>query len=136
VSAINTRLTQAEVLADASPNVTGGTHRHVPEIEQTPNGVLGVDAAEGPTRISFTPTLVPMARGILATITADLGEAAPRTAEGLLDAAALGDQLSQAFAQAYSDEPFVRLLPEGQWPHTSATAGSTMAHIHFTAAGR
>src|SRR5699024_8110515 len=76
------------------------------------------------------------ARGILATITADLGEAAPRTAAGLLAAGALGDQLSQAFAQAYSDEPFVRLLPEGQWPHTSATAGSNMAHIQVTVDGR
>jgi N-acetyl-gamma-glutamyl-phosphate reductase len=130
--ALKPHLIAAEVLGDASPYGTGGTHRHVPEIEQNLNGVLGADAADGPTRISFTPTLVPMARGILATITADLGEAAPRTAEGLLDAAALGDQLSQAFAQAYSDEPFVRLLPEGQWPHTSATAGSNMAHIQFT----
>ena len=134
--ALKPHLIAAEVLGAASPYGTGGTHRHVPEIEQNLNGVLGADAADGPTRISFTPTLVPMARGILATITADLGEAAPRTAEGLLDAAALGDQLSQAFAQAYSDEPFVRLLPEGQWPHTSATAGSNMAHIQFTVDGR
>lgn len=130
--ALKPHLIAAEVLGDASPYGTGGTHRHVPEIEQNLNGVLGADVADGPTRISFTPTLVPMARGILATITADLGEAAPRTAEGLLDAAALGDQLSQAFAQAYSDEPFIRLLPEGQWPHTSATTGSNMAHIQFT----
>ena len=130
--ALKPHLTAAEVLGDASPYGTGGTHRHVPEIEQNLNGVIGADAAEGPTRISFTPTLVPMARGILATITADLGEAAPRIAEGLLDAAALKDQLSQAFAQAYADEPFVRLLPEGQWPHTSATTGSNMVHIQFT----
>ncbi|WP_209323172.1 N-acetyl-gamma-glutamyl-phosphate reductase [Brevibacterium renqingii] len=130
--ALKPHLTAAEVLGDASPYGTGGTHRHVPEIEQNLNGVLGADAAEGPTRISFTPTLVPMARGILATITADLGEAVARTAEGLVDATALKDQLSQAFAQAYGDEPFVRLLPEGQWPHTSATTGSNMAHIQFT----
>ena len=130
--ALKPHLTAAEVLGDASPYGTGGTHRHVPEIEQNLNGVLGADAADGPTRISFTPTLVPMARGILATITADLGEAAPRTAEGLLDAAALKDQLAAAFAQAYRDEAFVRLLPEGQWPHTSATTGSNMAHIQFT----
>ena len=104
----------------------------MPEIEQNLNGVLGADAAEGPTRISFTPTLVPMARGILATITADAGESAPRTAEGLLDAAALKDQLAQAFDQAYADEPFVRVLPEGQWPRTSSTTGSNLAHIQFT----
>jgi N-acetyl-gamma-glutamyl-phosphate reductase len=87
--ALKPHLTAAEVLGNASPYGTGGTHRHVPEIEQNLNGVLGADAADGPTRISFTPTLVPMARGILATVTADAGKAAPRTAEGLLDAAAL-----------------------------------------------
>jgi N-acetyl-gamma-glutamyl-phosphate reductase len=43
------------VLGNASPYGTGGTHRHVPEIEQNLNGVLGADAADGPTRISFTP---------------------------------------------------------------------------------
>src|SRR5699024_6361659 len=127
--ALKPHLTAAEVLGDASPYGTGGTHRHVPEIEQNLNGVLGADATDGPTRISFTPTLVPMARGILATITADLGEAAPRTAEGLLDAAGLKDQLAAAFAQAYADEPFVRLLPEGQWQQTSATTMSKHAHI-------
>ena len=73
-----------------------------------------------------------MARGILATITAEPGESAPRTAEGLLDAAALKDQLGQAFAQAYAEEPFVRVLPEGQWPRTSSTTGSNLAHIQFT----
>ena len=71
--ALKPHLAAAEVLGDASPYGTGGTHRHVPEIEQNLNGVLGADAADGPTRISFTPTLVPMARGILATITAEPG---------------------------------------------------------------
>ena len=130
--ALKPHLTAAEVLGDASPYGTGGTHRHVPEIEQNLNGVLGADAAEGPTRISFTPTLVPMARGILATITAGPGESAPATAEGLLDAAKLKDQLAGAFEQAYADEPFVRVLPEGQWPRTSSTTGSNLAHIQFT----
>lgn len=130
--ALKPHLTAGEVLGDASPYGTGGTHRHVPEIEQNLNAALGADAAEGPTRISFTPTLVPMARGILATITADAVESAPKTAEGLLDAAALKDQLGQAFAQAYGDEPFVRVLPEGQWPRTSSTTGSNLAHIQFT----
>ena len=130
--ALKPHLTAAEILGDASPYGAGGTHRHVPEIEQNLNGVLGADAAEGPTRISFTPTLVPMARGILATITAVPGESAPRTAEGLLDATALKDQLAQAFEQAYSNEPFVRVLPEGQWPRTSSTTGSNLAHIQFT----
>lgn len=130
--ALKPHLTAAEILGNASPYGTGGTHRHVPEIEQNLNGVLGADAADGPTRISFTPTLVPMSRGILATITADAGEAAPRTAEGLLDTAALKEQLAAAFDQTYADEPFVRILPDGLWPQTAATTGSNVTQIQFT----
>jgi N-acetyl-gamma-glutamyl-phosphate reductase len=59
-------------------------------------------------------------------------EAAPRTAEGLLDAAVLKDQLTASFDQTYSDEPFVRVLPDGQWPQTAATTGSNVAQIQFT----
>src|SRR5699024_12784616 len=114
----------------------GLSRRLVRQPDHHPNRLLRADAAAAPTRLSFTPTLAPMARGILATITADLREAAPRTAEGLLDAAALADQLSQAFAQAYSDEPFVPPLPEGPWPHTSATAASHMPPTQLTADGR
>ncbi len=129
--ALKPHLTAAEILGDASPYGTGGTHRHVPEIEQNLNGVLGADAAEGPTRISFTPTLVPMVRGILATLTADLGEKAPRTAGGDLDAEALLGSVRDSFTAAYSDEPFIRVLPDGQWPRTSATTGSNVAQIQF-----
>src|SRR5699024_4470917 len=107
-------------------------HRHVPEIEQNLNGVLGADAADGPTRISFTPTLVPMSRGILATVTARAGENAPRTAEGLLDTAALKEQLAAFVDPADGDSPFVRVLPDGQWPQTAATTGSNVAQIQFT----
>ncbi|WP_113902823.1 MULTISPECIES: N-acetyl-gamma-glutamyl-phosphate reductase [Brevibacterium] len=130
--ALKPHLTAAEILGDASPYGTGGTHRHVPEIEQNLNGVLGEDAANGPTRISFTPTLVPMSRGILATLTADPGPQAPQTADGSLDETAIIGALQRSFAEAYADEPFVRLLPAGQWPRTSATTGSNVAQIQFT----
>src|SRR5699024_12163744 len=75
--ALKPHLTAAEVLGDASPYGTGGTHRHVPEIEQNLNGVLGADAADGPTRISFTPTLVPMDRDHLANTPSDIHTATP-----------------------------------------------------------
>ncbi|MDN5655883.1 MAG: N-acetyl-gamma-glutamyl-phosphate reductase [Kocuria sp.] len=130
--ALKPHLTAAEVLGDASPYGTGGTHRHVPEIEQNLNGVLGADAAEGPTRISFTPTLVPMVRGILATITADFGDRIGQGKREQITAEARVEQMRQAFDDAYAEEPFVRLLPEGQWPRTSSTTGSNMAHIQFT----
>src|SRR5699024_11288187 len=46
--------------------------------------------------------------------------------------AALKEQLAAVFDQAYGDEPFVRVLPDGQWPQTAATTGSNVAQIQFT----
>mgnify|MGYP003476470204 FL=1 len=90
-------------------------HRHIPEIEQN----LGRSRGDG-VRISFTPTLVPMARGILATCTARL---VPGT-----DPAAIRN----AWQTAYADEPFVHLLPEGQWPSTASTLGANTALVQVT----
>jgi N-acetyl-gamma-glutamyl-phosphate reductase len=74
-----------------------------------------------PVTVSFTPTLAPMPRGILATCTARLASAG----------AAL--QLRDALCAAYAGEPFVHVLPEGQWPATAATVGSNAAHLQVAA---
>ena len=108
-------LLASEGLGAASPYAVGGSHRHVPEIEQN----LQV-AGAGTVRISFTPTLVPMARGILATVTAPL------------TAGTTPQQVRDAWAQAYADEPFIHLLPEGRWPSTAATLGANTAHVQVT----
>jgi N-acetyl-gamma-glutamyl-phosphate reductase len=105
-------LTASEIMGAASPYGVGGTHRHVPEIEQT----LSL-AAGGPVTVSFTPTLVPMSRGILATATA-------RVASG---ADARG--VRAAWSRAYADETFIHLLPEGRWPSTASVVGSNTAHV-------
>jgi N-acetyl-gamma-glutamyl-phosphate reductase len=102
----------SEVMGSMSAYKVGGVHRHTPEIEQ----------ALGGATISFTPMLAPMPRGILATCTARL-TAGTTTQAGL----------REALASAYSGEPFVRVLPEGQWPVTGATAGSNAAHLQATA---
>jgi N-acetyl-gamma-glutamyl-phosphate reductase len=104
----------AEVMGAMSPYGVGGTHRHTPEIEQNLSGARGEDV-----RVSFTPTLAPMPRGILATCTAPLG------AEGAADAPGV----RAAWEQAYADEPFVHLLPEGQWPSTASVLGSNSVHL-------
>jgi N-acetyl-gamma-glutamyl-phosphate reductase len=104
-------LLASEVMGSMSAYKVGGVHRHTPEIEQ----------ALGGATISFTPMLAPMPRGILATCTA-------RLAAGTTQAA-----LREALVSAYSGEPFVRVLPEGQWPVTGATAGSNAAHLQATA---
>lgn len=105
-------LLAAEGLGAASPYGVGGTHRHVPEIMQN----LRRAGADEVT-ISFTPTLVPMARGILATTTARLKDG--------IDLAIV----RAAYEVAYDDEPFVHLLPAGQWPTTAATLGANTAQM-------
>lgn len=105
----------AEVMGAMSPYGVGGVHRHTPEIQRNLTRAAGRAAT-----VSFTPTLAPMPRGILATTTA-------RAAAGV-DAAAV----RAAWETAYADEPFVHLLPEGQWPHTGSVLGSNLVHVQVT----
>jgi N-acetyl-gamma-glutamyl-phosphate reductase len=105
-------LLASERLGSATPYAVGGSHRHIPEIEQN---LSLAGAAE--VRMSFTPVLVPMSRGILATVTAPLATAADPGA------------VRAAWLDAYSDGPFVHLLPTGQWPATGSTIGSNAAHV-------
>lgn len=116
-------LLASEVMGSMSAYKVGGTHRHTPEIEQALSEVL---PAPGTVTLSFTPTLAPMPRGILATSTAKLTPAV--AARG--DAAAA---LRAAFAAAYGGGPFVHLLPEGRWPATAAVYGSNGAHVQVAA---
>ncbi|SEO94144.1 N-acetyl-gamma-glutamyl-phosphate reductase [Trujillonella endophytica] len=107
-----THLLGSEVMGSVSAYGVGGVHRHTPEMVQTLSRAAGA-----PVSVSFTPTLVPMSRGILATCSARL---APGT-----DAAAA----RAAYASAYADEPFVHLLPEGQWPTTAQVLGANTVAI-------
>ena len=114
----------SELLGTANPYAVGGTHRHIPEIRQAlvaaraagSPGALDGDLGED-IRISFTPVLVPMARGILATSTAPI-------APGVTDA-----QIRAAWEDAYGDETFVQLLPEGRFPRTADVLGANTALI-------
>nr|PZM97568.1 MAG: N-acetyl-gamma-glutamyl-phosphate reductase [Actinomycetota bacterium] len=105
----------SEALGNAYPYAVGGTHRHIPEIAQNLRS-----AGAGEVRLSFTPVLVPMSRGILATVTAPLAPGA--TADAVRD----------AWVSTYADEPFVHVLPEGQWPATNSTVGANTALIQVT----
>ncbi|MEU5240701.1 N-acetyl-gamma-glutamyl-phosphate reductase [Streptomyces lydicus] len=112
----------SEVMGAMSPYGVGGVHRHTPEMIQNLSRAAGE-----PVTVSFTPTLAPMPRGILATCSA-------RVKPGVDAAAARA-----AYEKAFADEPFVRLLPEGQWPSTAAVYGSNAAQIqlaHDATAGR
>src|ERR1700744_703694 len=95
-------LLASEAMGSMSAYKVGGTHRHTPEIEQA---LTEASPGQEPVTLSFTPTLAPMPRGILATSTAVL------TAKAKADPGAL----RAAFQKAYGDSPFVHLLTEGQW---------------------
>ncbi|MBI1733114.1 MAG: N-acetyl-gamma-glutamyl-phosphate reductase [Gammaproteobacteria bacterium] len=84
-------------------------HRHLPEIRQTLATV-----APDPVEITFVPHLVPMVRGIHATLYAEL----------LSDA-----DVQQAFERAYADEPFVDVLPPGAHPETRGVRGTNVCRI-------
>jgi N-acetyl-gamma-glutamyl-phosphate reductase len=102
----------SEVMGSMSPYGVGGGHRHTPEMMQN----LGAVAGE-PVSVSFTPTLAPMPRGILATCTA---KAKPGVT---------AESVRAAYEKAYADEPFVHLLPEGQWPATASVHGSNAVQV-------
>ncbi|WP_306190210.1 MULTISPECIES: N-acetyl-gamma-glutamyl-phosphate reductase [unclassified Streptomyces] len=102
----------SEVMGSMSPYGVGGGHRHTPEMIQNLSA-----AAAAPVTVSFTPTLAPMPRGILATCSA-------RARDGVT-----AESVRAAYEKAYADEPFVHLLPEDQWPATASVYGSNAAQI-------
>ena len=105
-------LIASEVAGSLTSYKFGGVHQHTPEIEETLSAISGDDV-----RVSFTPILAPMPRGILSTITVKL------TQEVSIS------QVRSAFEKFYVDSPFVLLLPESQMPKTSSVLGSNFAHL-------
>ncbi|MFF4630630.1 N-acetyl-gamma-glutamyl-phosphate reductase [Streptomyces griseorubiginosus] len=102
----------SEVMGSMSPYGVGGGHRHTPEMIQNLSEVAGAQVS-----VSFTPTLAPMPRGILATCSAAARPGV--TAEGV----------RAVYEKAFADEPFVHLLPEGQWPATASVYGSNGVQV-------
>jgi N-acetyl-gamma-glutamyl-phosphate reductase len=80
------------------------------------------DAAGEAVRLSFTPLLAPMPRGILATCTARLADPGVTT-----------EALHEALRAAYAGEPFVRVCAPGRWPATAHTSGSNAVHLQVAA---
>ncbi|MDI3407132.1 N-acetyl-gamma-glutamyl-phosphate reductase [Streptomyces cavernicola] len=110
--ALKPHLLGSEVMGSMSPYGVGGGHRHTPEMSQNLSAAAGRNVS-----VSFTPTLAPMARGILATCSA---KAAPGVS---------ADAVREAYEKAYADEPFVHVLPEGQWPATASVYGSNAVQL-------
>jgi N-acetyl-gamma-glutamyl-phosphate reductase len=105
-------LIASEVMGSLTSYKFGGVHQHTPEIEQAVSAI-----AQKPAKISFTPILAPMPRGILATITAKLME--PMSSK----------EAHELFAKHYAGEYFVDVLPIGQMPKTGSVTGSNKVQI-------
>lgn len=101
-----------EVTDGFKPYKVGGTHRHIPEIEQELSLAAGTNVT-----VSFTPHLLPISRGILSTIYASLSETGKTT------------DLQALYEQTYGEEPFVRVLPPGVPPATQHVRGSNCCDL-------
>lgn len=96
-----------------------GVHRHTPEIEQQ----LTI-AASRPMKTIFTPHLVPLSRGLLATVYIDVGDSLDEAAAHAL------------YARRYEGEPFVTVHQPGRMPATAEVRGTNRAHIGLTVDAR
>lgn len=93
----------SEVMGSMSSYKFAGAHQHTPEIEQATGA-----------KISFTPILAPMPRGILATVTGKLNS---------------NGDVRGSYLEAYGAEEFVWVMPDGQLPKTSAVVGSNYVQM-------
>ena len=89
----------------------GGTHRHIPEIEQELSAL-----AQQQVTISFTPHLLPISRGILSTMYATCSSTDEQ-------------KIQQLYEDTYAQEPFVRVCPAGSFPATQYVRGSNCCDI-------
>jgi len=95
------------------------THRHTPEIEEQLGYAAGTEVT-----INFTPHLVPMNRGILATEYASLVKKSDGTYP-------TESEVRAAYEKYYADEYFVRVLPKGECPETKWVEGSNFVDVNF-----
>jgi N-acetyl-gamma-glutamyl-phosphate reductase len=88
-------------------------HRHTPEIEQICSELAGYEI-----RVQFTPHQVPIVRGILATVYATLR-----------DPGLVREDLITIFSAFYRSSPFVKILPNGIYPHTKWASGTNLCYL-------
>jgi N-acetyl-gamma-glutamyl-phosphate reductase len=105
-------LIASEVAGSLTSYKFGGVHQHTPEIEQALTKLSG-----SATRISFTPILAPMPRGILSTITAKLTKKMS------------SEEVHALYTKYFADSRFVTVLPIGSMPKTASLTGSNHVQI-------
>lgn len=110
--ALRADLLASELSGSARAYGVGGSHRHIPEIEQNLSLASGKASS-----VSFTPVLVPMSRGILAVNTVKVGSRFSL------------EYLREVYLDAYRDESFIDVLDEGDFPSTGSVLGSNNVQI-------
>jgi N-acetyl-gamma-glutamyl-phosphate reductase len=105
-------LIASEVAGSLSSYKFGGVHQHTPEVEQALSKIAGLQA-----KVSFTPILAPMPRGILSTITAKLSKKVST------------QEAHEIYSTYFANSQFVTVLPTGVMPKTAALTGSNHAQI-------
>ena len=105
-------LIASEVAGSLTSYKFGGVHQHTPEIEQALTKISGTQA-----KISFTPILAPMPRGILSTITTKLAKKVTT------------EEAHSHYVKYFADSQFVTVLPIGVMPKTAALTGSNHVQI-------
>ena len=111
-------LIASEVAGSLTSYKFGGVHQHTPEIEQALTRLSGTA-----TKISFTPILAPMPRGILATITAKMMKKMST------------EEVHALYTKYFADSQFVTVLPVGSMPKTASLTGSNQVQIQVTVDG-
>lgn len=117
VSGAGRKAVEDYLLCEATESISAyavSGHRHHPEICQGLNNASGSE-----TRLTFIPHLIPMVRGILATLYAPVKDGIDITA----------DQLQSVFEDRYKSEPFVDVLSPGEYPATRNVKGSNICEI-------
>jgi len=110
---LSSSLMASEVMNSLSSYKFGGVHQHTPEIEEALAALNG-----GEVKISFTPILAPMPRGILTTVTSTLTNRSLTTTDS-----------HKLYREFFQNEKFVAVLPEGQMPSTSSVFGSNYTQL-------
>ena len=102
----------SEVMGSLSSYKFGGVHQHTPEVEEALTHMVGSEV-----KISFTPILAPIPRGILSTVTSKL------------TASATTETMHALYTKAYAADEFVTVLPIGQMPKTNSVIGSNHVQL-------
>lgn len=111
-------LIASEIAGSLTSYKFGGVHQHTPEIEQALTKLSGTAA-----KISFTPILAPMPRGILATITAKMMKKMST------------EEVNALYTKYFADSQFVTVLPVGSMPKTASLTGSNHVQIQVAVDG-